>query len=130
MRTAKDGFLFDVDHLPDTEPTEDEVEVIQFLRPEGKRRRMIANVGKEIALMAKDMVLSAEELNIPGNLIVYARYQDEDEERERLELVESEPGKEDPTEMLKKVIQKKHRERQMLGKFKRARSLSGRKKHG
>lgn len=128
MRTAKDGLLFDIDHMPDTEPTEDEVEVIQFLRPEGKRRRMIANVGKETALLAKDMILSAEELNIPGNLIVYARYQDEDEERERLELVEGEPGKEDPTEMLKKVIQKKHRERQMLSKFKRSTSRTKRQK--
>ena len=46
VRIAKDGKPFDVDNIRN-ELHQDEIEVIQFLRPNGQRRRMAAPVGKE-----------------------------------------------------------------------------------
>ena len=64
MRIAKDGLPFDIDNDVDGDfPSEEGyVELIQFLRPNGRRRRMIANVGIELAKKAENMILSCEEL--------------------------------------------------------------------
>lgn len=110
MRTAKDGKPFDIDNISG-EVREDEVEVIQFLRPEGKRRRMLANVGAEAAKKAEDIVLSAEELTT-HRVALYARFTDEPEEKEITEIVENGPGADSPSECLKCLIEKKFKERE------------------
>lgn len=107
---AKDGKPFD-------EPNElliqreDEVEVIQYLKPSGRRRRMLAPVGKEHAEMAKDMVLSSEILST-GEVALYAYFQDEDEEEYgAIDLAENGPGDKNPTAVLQRMIEKKFQER-------------------
>lgn len=109
MRIAKDGKAFDIDDLPNTEPEKEEVEVIQFLKPEGKRRRALAPVGEEYAKLAENMVLSAEELQT-GELAIYVKYQDEPAEKEMVEIAENNPGESSPTETLKRLIKFKTEE--------------------
>lgn len=108
MRTAKDGKPFDIDNLIGQRP--DEVEVIQFLRPDGKRRRVTVTVGREIAKQAENMVLSAEELGT-GDVVVYARFIGEGVERGTSELAVNGPGDKSPTACLKRLIEKKFKER-------------------
>ena len=110
MRLAKDGKGFDVDNIAE-DTAADEVEVIQFLRPHGKRRRMLANVGEEAAKKAADMVLAAEDLTT-GEVVVYARSIAEDEENEISEIATNWQGKHSPTECLKRLIEKKFKERE------------------
>ena len=86
------------------------VEVIQYLRPDGRRRRMLANVGEETAKLAENMVLSAEEL-IDGTVVVYARFKDEPPELERIALAHNRPGPRSPTNVLMEVIGEKAKER-------------------
>lgn len=104
MRIAKDGKPFDIDNFGDLQPGE--VEVIQFLRPDGRRRRMAAMVGEEYSLMAVDLVLSAEELTT-GRVAIYARKIDEPEENETTEIAENGPGENSPTDCLIRVIKRK-----------------------
>lgn len=111
MRTAKDGKAFDIDYLPNEEPGENEVEVIQFLRPEGKRRRALAPIGEEYAKLAENMVLSAEELQT-GEIAIYVRYQDEPAEKEIVEIAENVSGENSPTETLKRLIRFKTEEKE------------------
>jgi len=103
MRIAKDGKPFDVDY--ETEIFPDEVEIIQFLRPDGKRRRMIATVGIEIAKKAKNLIISAEEL-ITSEIAIYVRKIGEPEVNETMEIAVNGPGNKSPNEVLKRLIKK------------------------
>lgn len=87
-----------------------EVQVIQYLRPDGRKREMLVEVGEDYVEKAQDMFLSAEELTT-GEIAVYARFNDETDEDERLELAINGPGDKNPTAMLQKVIDKKYTER-------------------
>lgn len=109
MRRAKDGQLFDVEYVT-TDTSPNEVEVIQFLRPSGKRRRMLCAVGGKFADMAEDMILSGEELRT-GEIVLYARFIDEDKEKEISEIAINGPGEHSPTECLKRLIEKKFKQR-------------------
>lgn len=104
MRIAKDGKPYDIDNFGDLQPAE--VEVIQFLRPDGRRRRMAAAVGEEYAAMAKDLILSAEELTT-GDVAIYARKIGEPEEKEITEIAINGPGTNSPIECLKRLIERK-----------------------
>lgn len=108
FRLAKDGLMYDIDNIAG-ELSENEVEVIQFLRPSGKRRRMVAPVGKEAAEKAKSLILSAEML-MGGTLALYARKVGESEEGkrigERMELAENGPGNNSSTNVLKRLIKR------------------------
>ena len=66
---------------------------------------MLAEVGKELAAKAKGLIISAEELGT-GKVAIYLRQKGEPEEAERLELAENGPGKNSPTEVLKRMIEK------------------------
>ena len=103
MRIAADGYPFDVDEAGDTGPTE--VEIIQFLRPNRKRRRMVADVGADLAEAAKDLILSAEELGT-GNVAVYVRTKEEHPDKEHVSLADNGPGPNNPTEVLQRMIRK------------------------
>lgn len=105
MRIAKDGYPFDVDEAGDTGPTE--VEIIQFLRPSGKRRRMVAEVGADLAEAAKDLILSAEELSPgTGKVAVYVRTKEEHPDKEHVSLADNGPGPDNPTAVLQRMIRK------------------------
>lgn len=119
MKLAKDGKPYDIDNL-NGGLREDEVEIIQFLRPDGRRRRMSTAVPQDIKTMAKDMILSAEELTT-GEIALYARFADEEPEQERMRLATNGPGPKNPTAMLVEVIQKKAEER--AGKIKKAKAI-------
>jgi len=104
MRIAKDGKPFDVDNFG--ELRKGEVEVIQFLRPNGKRRRMGSPVGKEYVKKAKNMIISAEELTT-REIVVYVRKKNEPKKKEISEIAVNGPGDKSPTECLKRLIARK-----------------------
>lgn len=104
MRIASDGLAFDIDNL-DEDAGPSEVEIIQFLRPNGRRRRMLVEVGEDLAAKAKDLIISAEELQT-GEVAIYTRRKSEPVEAERLELAENGPGKNSPAEVLKRMIKR------------------------
>ncbi|MBE3040302.1 MAG: hypothetical protein IMZ62_16010 [Chloroflexi bacterium] len=103
MRIASDGKRFDVDNIPEAAGPGD-VEIIQFLRPGGRRRRMLVEVGKELVVKARGLILSAEALGT-GKVALYARRKNESEEAEHLELADNGPGKNSPCEVLKRMIE-------------------------
>ena len=102
MRIAKDGIPFDIDKIGDS-IKEDEIEIIQYLRPDGKRRRMAAPIGKENVLKAKDLIISTEELT-SGEIAIYVRRTGEPEEDEKMELAENGPGENSPNDVLIRMI--------------------------
>lgn len=104
-RIAPDGKLYDKDEL-NREPKDNEVEIIQFLRPDGERRYMLCEVPEDVAKLSRDMIISAEELRM-GEIAIYAHYKDEDEENEIMELASNGPGENNPREVLVKVINRK-----------------------
>ena len=92
MRIASDGKPFDIDNFTlDEDAGPGDVEIIQFLRPDGRRRRMLAEVGEELGT---------------GEVAIYTRRKSAPVEAERLELAENGPGKNSPTEVLKRMIEK------------------------
>ena len=103
IRIAKDGKPFDEDNVVE-DVANDEVEVIQFLRPSAKRRRILATVGKELAEKARNLILSIEVVE-SSTLCLYARRIGEAEETEKTLLVENGPGLNSPENVLKKLIE-------------------------
>jgi len=83
-----------------------EVELTQYLRPNGRKRIVFAPVGKRFVKMAKDLVLSCEELTT-GEIAIYARRHGEDEEDEALLLAENSDGEKNPTAVLIELIKMK-----------------------
>lgn len=104
MRIAKDGKPFDVDNLPDN-GNSDEVEIIQYLRPNGRRRRMLAQVGEEIAKLAQNLIITAEELSGMG-VSITIRKQGEPEENELIDIANNGPGENSPTNVIIKLIKR------------------------
>ena len=102
MRIASDGLPFDIDNLDEDAGSRD-VEIIQFLRPAGRRRRMLAEVGEELAAIATDLIISAEDL-LTGMVAIYVRKKGEPEDSEHLELAQNGPGQNSPAEVLKRMI--------------------------
>lgn len=92
------------------QPTKDDIEVTQYLRPDGRKRTVYAPVGEEYAKKAENMILSAEELTT-GMIVVYARWAGEPEENEYFELASNGPGPRSPTSVLKLCIEHKFKER-------------------
>lgn len=88
------------------EPRPDEVAVIQYLRPFGKPSRVFAPVGEDYVAKAKGMILSSEVLRT-GEVMVYARWKDEKQEKEITSLCVNGPGWNGPTASLKRLIDRK-----------------------
>jgi len=104
LRTIKKAALLE-DRLfnPIREKKEDEVEVTQYLRPNGRKRKMYVTVGVDIAEKAKGLILSAEQLTT-GLIAIYARRKGESEEKEKMRLAENGPGNNSPTNKLIELI--------------------------
>jgi len=124
MRIAKDGKPFDVDNLAYLPCGPAGVEIIQFLRPDGMRRRMLAEVGEELAKKAKNLIISAEELTT-GEIAIYVRKvgEPEPEVNEAVEIAVNGSGDKSPNECLKRLIKRcvDQKEEEMGNKKKRQR---------
>ena len=105
MRIAKDGKQFDIDILGDIETGD--VEIIQFLRPNGKRRRMLCYVGEQIATMAENQVISVEELTT-GEVAIHSRFTGQPEESEKMKLATNGPGEKAPDKILSILIKEQY----------------------
>lgn len=90
----------------------DEVEVTQYLRPDGRTKKVYAPVGIEHAKMAKDMTISSEVLTT-GGVAIYVQFADEPVECEAVDIAENtkQSAPNDPVEVLKRLIERKRRER-------------------
>jgi len=66
---------------------ENEVEITQYVRPTGEKRKMFAKVGGAIVKKAERLVFSAEVLPT-GLVMIYAKRKGECEEAERSVLAE------------------------------------------
>ena len=79
---AKDGKAYDIVSSEVEEPLKsNEIEIIQYMRPTRRRRKLIAEVDEETARKADDIVISAEILRT-GDVAFYARHKDKPEETE------------------------------------------------
>ena len=102
MKTiAKDGKPFDVEDALVLNPGE--IEVIQFLTPSGKRRRMAVLVGEDYVEKAEKLILSAEILN-NKQVALYARGINESKEKDKIMLAINGPGINNTIIILKKLI--------------------------
>ena len=99
--TGKDGKPFDVEDVLIL--TGDEVEVIQFLTPSGKRRRMAVLVGGDYVKKAENLILSAEILNTE-QVALYAREINEPKEKDKSMVATNGPGMNNSISVLKKLI--------------------------
>lgn len=89
----------------------DEVEVTQYLRPNGKKRTIMCQVGKDHVEKSKNMILEAEVL--PGNMVCFwVRFKDEEEELQFLDITYNGPGDRCPENILKELIDRKYATRQ------------------
>ena len=110
---AKDGKEYDIDNYHGVEILPEDTEIIQYLI-NGKRRRMVAGVGVEIARMADNLIIESEILNT-GEVAIYGRKIGEPEENEIVEIANNGPTKtttfQDPeTKEMKTVIKLDPRE--------------------
>lgn len=67
-----------------------EVELTQYMRPHGRRETVRCDVPDDIAALAEDMALSCEVL-MTGQVVIYARYNDEEDEAEDMEFAANSP---------------------------------------
>lgn len=81
----------------------DEVELTQYLPPNGLTRIVRATVGEEYAKKAEGLIFSTEVL-ATGVVVVYGRKVGQSEENEISEFAENGPGENNPTAVLKRVI--------------------------
>jgi hypothetical protein len=83
--------------------TNEEVELTQYLRPDGRKSLVYAPVGEEYVKKSEGMVLSTEVLGT-GKVAIYGRYNYEPEEKEVLLLANNFDDDKGPTNVLKQVI--------------------------
>jgi len=106
MRKARDGRLYDIDNMA-WDANDDEIEIIQYLRPDGKRRRMVCTIGKELLKKADEigLIISAKELTT-RQVVIYVRRREEPTEDERLQIADNHVGENDPQKVLIRMIRK------------------------
>jgi hypothetical protein len=98
-----DDLFGEEDFMKPYKPTKEDVEVIQYLRPDGKKRIMYAPIGEQYVQKSKNMVCSAEELP-NGTIVIYVRWDYGPEEKELIEFATNGPGDNSPNEVLKSMI--------------------------
>ena len=86
------------------------VELTQYLRPDGRKAKVLVELDDEVAELSRDMILSCEVLTT-GVIAIYARYKDQNEEEELLELAHNGPGLYAPDAVLSRLIKKLHSRR-------------------
>ena len=81
----------------------DELAVTQYLRPNGVKKKVFAQVGVDYVAKAEGMIASAEVLST-GIVALYLGWVGEPEEKELLRLARNGPGADSPNETLKRMI--------------------------
>lgn len=96
-----------------TETTTDlaPVTLTQFLRPNGRRTTVTTMVPAELSRAADEMDLSCEVL-MSGQVVIYGRFKDEDEESEHMEFASNSEGPRRPDLATAMVIEAVRRRRQ------------------
>ena len=95
------------DLFPDAyRPKPGDLEVTQYRRPHGTKERVFASVGEKYVDMAKDknLVISAEWLPT-GKIVIWVQHKNDPVEKERTYIADNGPGKNSPTEVLKRAIE-------------------------
>jgi len=89
------------------ERLESEVELTQYMMPNGREVKVYCDVGKELADMAREkgMMLSTEML-MTGAVAVYGRLKGQDEEDELCEIADNFESDKSPDKILKDVIKR------------------------
>ena len=98
---AKDGKPYDIEDGLTLK--ENEVEVIQYLVPSGKRRRMAALVGEDYVKKAENLILSVEIVN-PDEVVLYARRINEPKEKDKVMIATNDQGVNNTIPVVKKLI--------------------------
>ena len=80
-----------------------EVKILQYLRPNGLVRTVIADIDKEHADKAKNLRLSCECLPT-GQIMIYGRRYDQTDEEELTEMADNGPGNNTPNDALIRLI--------------------------
>ena len=101
MRLGMDSIQYDEDDIGDI--GDDCVEVCQYLRPNGRKRRNAARLGKEYHEKVKGLFITAEEL-MNGLIVIYIRREDQDEEDEKSCILQNGPGPNGVIEGFKRFI--------------------------
>ncbi len=98
---AKDGKPYDIEDV--LKLTENETEVIQYLVPDGKRRKMATLVGRDYVEKAENLIISVEILS-PDEVVLYARRINEPKEKDKIMIATNDQGENNTIIMLKKLI--------------------------
>lgn len=102
---ALDKLFGEEEFMKPYKPSENDVMVTQYLRPDARKRIVYAPIGKEYVEKSKNMVCSAEELP-NGIIVIYVRWDYQTGEEELLEFATNGPGDNSPNEVLMKMIDK------------------------
>jgi hypothetical protein len=87
--------------------------VTQYLRPDGRKRVCVVDVGEHHAEQAEGMVFSVEELPT-GQVAIYARWDWQDEEEESIQFAKNGRGLNSPTNVLRRMIDELHKTKRVL----------------
>ena len=80
-----------------------EVRITQYLRPSGITKPLIADIDKEHADKAKNLIISCECMPT-GHVMIYGRRKEQQEEEEITEMAENGPGNNTPNDALIRLI--------------------------
>jgi hypothetical protein len=81
-----ENICYDIDNIGNV--GDEDVEVCQYLRPDGRKRKMAAPLGKEYKEKVKGLVIAAEEL-MNGSIVIYIRHGDQPEEDEQCRVFQN-----------------------------------------
>ena len=83
-----------------------EVKLIQYMMPNGRKKEVTTDIEDLFADMAEGMILSCEVLGT-GQVALYAKYPQDKEEEEAVEIASNGPGIQETLQLL---IKRKHKE--------------------
>jgi len=89
-----------------------EIEVTQYLRPDGKRVLCFAPVGEFYVEKAEGMIFSAEVSRDSLCVLLYARLAEDPEEEELCEIASNGPGPNEPPICLRRMIDELYAKRE------------------
>jgi len=86
------------------------VYLTQYIRPNGRKSKVTCEVPKKTEKQAENMILSCEVLTT-GEVAIYARFNDEEEEMENLGIAKNEEGDKRPDKVLINLIDRTYKAR-------------------
>jgi hypothetical protein len=85
-----------------------QVELTQYIRPNGRKEKTLCEVSDDVAELAENMELSCEVLD-NGLIALYAYYNGTHEEDEQCMIASNGPGESSPPKVLEKLIRKTYK---------------------